>query len=166
MTRPAQPFGVEAESEDSWVQLFAFTLDKQEYAIDLMRIEEILRVPEIVRDPGAPPFAGGVISLRGAVIPVVDLRKWLNLEPAGIDSKCLICRVGRRHVGVLVDSVREAFRIRRSHLRPLPGMMVPGKIPWVIGVCGLPERPCLLLNLKAFLRVENRSSPASTSLTG
>jgi purine-binding chemotaxis protein CheW len=165
MIRPAQPSGVEIESEDSWVQLFAFTLDKQEYAIDLMRIEEILKLPEIVRVPGAPPFAGGVMSLRGAVIPVVDLRKWLNLEPAGRDSKCLICRVGRRRVGMLVDGVQEAFRIRRSHLKPLPGMMVPGKIAWVVGVCGLPERPRLLFNLKAFLRVENPSSPASTSLT-
>jgi len=165
MTRPAQPSGVEADSEDSWVQLFAFTLDRQEYAIDLMRIEEILKVPGIVRVPGAPPFAGGVISLRGAVIPVVDLRKWLNLEPAGTGSKCLICRVGRQRVGVLVDGVQGAFRIRRSHLKPLPGMMVPGKIAWVIGVCGLPEQPRLLLNLKAFLRVETPSSPASTSLT-
>ncbi len=165
MTRPAQPSGVEADSEDSWVQLFAFTLDRQEYAIDLMRIEEILKVPGIVRVPGAPPFAGGVISLRGAVIPVVDLRKWLNLEPAGTGSKCLICRVGRQRVGVLVDGVQGAFRIRRSHLKPLPGMMVPGKIAWVIGVCGLPEQPRLLLNLKAFLRMENPSSPQSTSLT-
>src|SRR6266852_5088627 len=124
MTRPAQPFGVEAESEDSWVQLFAFTLDGQEYAIDLMRIEEILKVPEMVRVPGAPPFAGGVISLRGAVIPVVDLRKWLNLEAAATGSKCLICRVGKQRVGVLVDGVRGAFQVRRSHLKPLPGMMV------------------------------------------
>ena len=165
MTRPAQPSGVEAPSEDAWVQLFAFTLDKQEYAIDLMRIEEILKAPEIVRVPGAPPFAGGVISLPGAVIPVIDIRKWLNLEPAGTASKCLICRVGRQRVGLLVDSVGRAFRVRRSHLKPLPEMMVPGKIAWVIGVCGLPEQPRLLLNLKAFLRVENPSSQPSPSTT-
>ena len=87
------------------VQLCVLQVGGTEYAIDLRRVDEILTVPELTPVPRAPKFLEGVVKLRGEVVPVIDVRKRLDVVSAAIDEKSrrrqrlLICKIGRRRVG-------------------------------------------------------------------
>ncbi len=139
------------QSADPVVQLCVFLAGKEEFALDLMRVEEILPPQRVTPVPGAPPFVEGVLNLRGRVIPVVDVRKALasGPPPPRYRPKLLVVLVGRRRVGLLVDGVSEVMRVRRSALQPAPALLAAGKTPHVVGVCGPPDRLRLLFNVKA-----------------
>ncbi len=139
------------------VQLCVLQVGGTEYAIDLKRVDEILTMPQVTPVPRAPSFLEGVVKLRGEVVPVIDVRKQLKVVSSAVDEKSrrrqrmLVCKVGRRRVGFLVDAVTEITRVPYEELRPAPLAEVPGQPAHVIGVCGSPDRLRLLLDVKAFL---------------
>ena len=144
------------DAADPAVQLCVFRVGLDEYAVDIMRVEEILPPQPVTPVPRAPAFVEGVLHLRGAILPVVDLRR--RLLPAGAPvpqrSRLLVLFLGRRRVAFAVDRVLEVARVRRSELKPAPPMVAPGKEPFVVGVFGKPGALRLLLDVKAFLRAE------------
>jgi purine-binding chemotaxis protein CheW len=142
-----------AEAPDA-VQLCAFYVGGDEYVVDIMRVEEILLPQRVTAVPRAPPFVEGVVNLRGVIVPVIRLAR--RLEPKGpppprAKPKLLVCWVGRRRVGLMVDGVSEVMRVNRSAIKPAPSIATPGADPLVIGVCGPPDRLRLLLDVKALL---------------
>jgi len=146
---------VSAPVKDAPVQLCAFFVGKEEYALDIRRVEEILHPLPVTPLPRAPAFLEGVVSLRGAVVPVVDVRKRLGVPlPRNGKSKLLICLLGRKRVGLLVDRVSQVVRTTVGELKPAPPLSREGQSPCVIGVCGPPERMKLLLDVKALLQPE------------
>jgi len=145
----SQPVG-QANSEPI-VQLCAFWVGSEEYVIDLRRVEEILRSPKLTRVPRAPAHIDGVVNVRGAIIPVIDLRTRLQASapPAGSRPKCMICRIGRERVAILVDGMSEVVRLPRTDLKPSPPLLATAATPYVLGVCGSPGKLKLLLDIKA-----------------
>src|SRR6185503_14313339 len=109
-------------------QLVAFSVADGDYAIDIMRIKEIINPVRVTQVPKAPPFIEGVIELRGAILPVVDLRKRFDLPatPPTRASKLLIVVIevaGRRMiVALVVDGVSEPIRVARDEVRPPPAL--------------------------------------------
>ena len=149
------------EGVDAWVQLCAFYVGKEEYAVDILRVEEILHPLPVTAVPHAPAFVEGVVNLRGLIIPVVDLRKRLGAgpPPPRIKPKMMVSLVGGRRVALLVDGVSEVIRLRKSELKPSPTMSLGAAAPYVIGVCGPANRLKLLLNLKAVLQADSPGAP-------
>jgi purine-binding chemotaxis protein CheW len=143
---------VAAPADDPIVQLCAFYVGEQEYVIDLMRVEEILQPPPLTPVPNSPAYVEGVMNLRGGIVPVIDLRKWLGSKSVADRPKCMICRMGQRRLAVLVDRLSDVVRLRKSQIGPVPSVVAPGSNPAIIGVCGPPEKLKLLLNLKALPR--------------
>ena len=100
-----------AAKPEAMMQLVAFLVGDGEYALDIMRIKEIINPVKITAVPKAPPFIEGVIELRGAILPVVDMRKRFDLPPSTPSraSKILIVVLdigGKRMiVGLVVDRV-------------------------------------------------------------
>lgn len=140
-----------SDAHDS-VQLCAFRLGDEEYVLDIMRIEEILQPHATTRVVGAPEWVTGVINLRGAIVPVVDLRVRLQSKgepPPKLKPKFLVCRVGRRRVALRVDGVTEVVRVGLDELKPAPAILSGGHSAYVVGVCGPPDRLRLLLDVKA-----------------
>jgi purine-binding chemotaxis protein CheW len=135
------------------VQLCAFVVGSEEYVVDIMRIKEIIAPLKITSVPHAPDFVEGVVNLRGAIIPVVDLRRRLSLPttPATKKTKYLICTVGGRRVGLVVDAVTEVIRIPKSAIKRTPSLLAGRGPQFFLGVCGPPERLKLLLNVRALL---------------
>lgn len=136
------------------VQLCAFRLGAEEYAIDVMRLEEVLRPQPITPIAGAPAFVKGVVNLRGAVIPVIDAhaRVGAGAPLPGGKPRLIVCRVGRGRVALQVDAITGIVRARREDLRPAPVRdEAPDGSPLVLGVWGPPERMRLLLNVKALI---------------
>jgi purine-binding chemotaxis protein CheW len=142
-----------AEAQDS-AQLCAFWVGGQEYALDIMRVEEILQPLRGTPVPNAPSYVEGVVKVGGAIVPVVDLRRRLaaGQPPAKAKPKLLICRLGNRRVALHVDGVSEVIRVRRSEIKPAPQFHSARASPFVVGVWGPAERLRLLLDIKALLR--------------
>ena len=151
-----------APGPDPTVQLCVFQVGGREYALDIMRIEEILPVQQVTPVPRAPPFVEGVINLRGAILPVIDLRLRLGTNPsARTKPKLLVCFLGRRRLALRVEGVTQVIRLLRSDLKPVPSLVAPGAVPYLVGVFGPPERLRLLLNLKAVLQPEPGASESA-----
>jgi len=110
------------------LQLVAFRVGDGHYALDIMRVKEILQPVTITPIPKAPGFIEGVIELRGAILPVVDLRKRFDLPtPTPSRSEKLMIstiEIGgvRMLVALVVDAVMEPIRVGAEHMRPAPAL--------------------------------------------
>jgi purine-binding chemotaxis protein CheW len=102
-------------------QLVLFRLGQEEYAISITQVKEIIQYKGATRLPNAPEYIEGIISLRGKIIPVVDLGKQLALATPGInDKRALIVETAGREIGIVVDEVTEVIRLQDSAIAPLP----------------------------------------------
>jgi purine-binding chemotaxis protein CheW len=145
----------QAAGADPLAQLCTFRIGGEDYAIDIMRVREIIHPLPITPVPRAPAFVEGVIRLRGDVIPVVDVRKRLALPvtPETRKSRFLVVNVAGRRIALVVDEVREVLRLPRSAIRPAPSLGSTGP-RFFLGVCGGERSGSalrLLLNVKALL---------------
>ncbi len=141
-------------------QLCTFRVGGEDYAIDIMRLREIITPLPVTPVPRAPSFVEGVIRLRGDVIPILDVRRRLGLPvtPPTRKTKVLIVHVAGRRLGLIVDEVTEVLRLPRAEIRPAPGLVEGGGPRFFLGVCGGEgggrrgaSRLRLLLNVKALL---------------
>ncbi len=125
-------------AEDRSVQLCTFRIAGEDYAIDIMRVREIIQPLPVTPVPRAPAFVEGVCRLRGEVIPVVDVRKRFGF-PAGPPTRktrFLIVNVGRRRLGLVVDEVCEVLRVPSGELRAAPALVGESGPRFFLGVCG------------------------------
>src|SRR5262249_17355112 len=135
------------------VQLAAFRIGNEEFAIDIMRIKQIIHPLRITRVPKAPRFVEGVVEQRGAILPIVDLRKRFD-APAelGQSSKYIIVSLEGRLVGLVVDSVSQVLRVPRGALLPPPELgFGMGTSPFFSGVYHLGNRIIMILDLDQIL---------------
>ena len=137
-------------------EVLAFLLGDEEYAIDIRRIREIIKTRPVTEVPRAPGFVLGIISVRGQVIPVMDLRRRLRLPAPprlpGREARVLIVTRVDEHFGLLVDEVRQVVRMRDSDVEPPPAMLGGPDAEFIAGI-GRPwgERMLILLDLDAVL---------------
>src|SRR5210317_761328 len=104
------------------VQLACFRIGSELYALDIMRIKEIIRPQKLTPIPKAPSFIEGVINLRGVVIPVADLRKRFDqpISEANRKNRIVVCSLSGRIIGLMVDEVTEVKRFGRQEIAPAP----------------------------------------------
>ena len=125
-------------AEDALVQLCTFRVGGEDYAIDVMRVREIIRPLPVTPVPRAPSFVEGVIRLRGEVVPIVDVRRRFGLPvgPPGRGTRFVIVHVAGRRLGLVVDEVCEVVRLPRGDLRLAPRLVGQDGPRFFIGVCG------------------------------
>ncbi|MCE5194728.1 MAG: chemotaxis protein CheW [Nitrospiraceae bacterium] len=124
------------ENEEAIVELLTFDLSKEEFAFRVSDVEEILRSQRITHVPKVPAFIIGITSLRGKMIPVVELRKRLSIEGNNSVSrkKILILKGGKGHFGVLIDKVKNVIRIRPSEIDEPPPHLSEDEQMFIEGV--------------------------------
>lgn len=135
------------------LQLVSFELDGQEYAVEILQVREIVMRTRITPMPDSPAFLRGVVNLRGAVIPVVDLRRRLGLaEREATDrSRIVIVEMGREKLGVIVDRVNKVITLPASKVAPAPPIFAGVRSDYIFGLGDLGDRMVILLDLeKAF----------------
>ena len=132
------------------IQLVTFRLGTEEYGINIMQVQEIIRLPGIVWVPKTRSFVEGVINLREQVIPVVDLAKRLGVSSEGRtdDTRVVIANIQGSLVGLVVDSVSEVMRIRKEDIEPLPEIMTASNEKCLKGIAKLNDRLIILLDLE------------------
>lgn len=146
------------------IQLASFRVGGEEYALDIMRIKEIIQPQKITHVPKVPQFIEGVIELRGAILPVVDLRKRFDLPATAATraTKYIIVAIEGRIVGLVVDAVGEVLRIGRGEISPTPPLEGDAA-QYFAGVCRHGGRILLMLDLDRILSSQEKISLAGLS---
>jgi len=124
LARSAQGAGDSEERQEELRQLLTFEIDSTPYALPVERVREIVRIRPITPVPRVPEEVRGVISLRGEIVEVIDLRRRLDLEPTDPVRSTRIIVVHSetgKSAGILVDSVREVSRVPEDAIRPTTG---------------------------------------------
>jgi purine-binding chemotaxis protein CheW len=118
------------------LRVLSFMLGREEYAIDILRIREIIRLRLITDVPRAPPFVQGIISLRGTVIAVVDLRKRLRLPapPPTKRARILIVHRDEELFGLLVDEVRNVVPLKGEEIEATPAVISSAQADFLSGI--------------------------------
>jgi len=145
--------GDERDAGRQEIQLACFRIGTEFYALDIMRIKEIIRPQRLTAVPKAPAFIEGVINLRGAVVPVVDLRKRFDVPAAGLDrrTRVLICALSGKIIGLIVDEVAEVRRYTRKEVQPSPQFLKGRGSEFFLGVCRRDDQLVMLLDLEKIL---------------
>lgn len=153
----------ESEANDSIIQLVTFHLDGEIYGIDVMQIQEVLRVTEIAPVPGAPPYVLGIFNLRGNVVTVIDTRDRFSLPPGEItdSTRIVIIESDKQVVGILVDGVAEVVELNTERIDPAPNVGDDESSRYIQGVATLDDKLLIVVDLNKLL-TENEWTQVST----
>ena len=150
-------------SDERSTQVVSFRLANEEYAVDIMRVQEIILIGQITEVPNVPEYVRGLINLRGHVIPVVDLRVRFRLGVADAteDTRIIVLNLSSKTVGVIVDGVDEVLRFSDDQVEPVSGGFTGVGSEYVRGLVKLENKLLILLNMDEVLRGEEVVQSAS-----
>ena len=140
---------------EDFLQMVSFVIGTEEYAVDILGVQEIIRMVEVTRVPKAPQYVEGVINLRGKVIPIVDLRLRFGLSSAEPtkETRIIVVDMSRIIIGMIVDSVSEVLRVPSNLIEPPPGGR-QGASEFTRGVGKIDNRLLIFLDLDRLLGQE------------
>jgi purine-binding chemotaxis protein CheW len=143
---PSQPNAVRQE-------LISFRIGAQEFCVDIMAVREIRGWTPATPLPQAPSFVRGVINLRGAVLPVVDLGARLGLATTESSARhvIIVVRIGDQVVGLLVDAVCDILTVTEDALQPTPEVACDMVKTFVKGILAVDGRMISLISLQHVL---------------
>lgn len=141
------------------VQLACFKVGAQSYALDIMRIKEIIRYQKLTPVPKAPQFIQGVTNLRGVVIPVCDLRTRFDQPHSEVsrDQRIVVCLLEGRMIGLLVDEVTEVALFHRNEVSPTPDYLKNGD-DFFHGVARRDSELTMIIDLEKLLSFGERKA--------
>ncbi|MCF6239327.1 MAG: chemotaxis protein CheW [Candidatus Marinimicrobia bacterium] len=140
------------------IQLACFKVGSELYALDIMKIKEIIRPQKLTPIPKAPSFIEGVINLRGVVIPVADMRKRFDQPSSEVNSKnrVVVCSLGGRMIGLLVDEVTGVKRYGRKEIAPAPQFIKGPQAAYFLGVARCDDDLIMLIDLEKILSSDEK----------
>ena len=141
------------EKQDQ-LQLVAFRLGAEEYAIPIEMVESIIKLGPLTSVPGSPSYIRGVMNLRGRIMSVIDLRQRFGMptDQDQPDGRILVVQYADTTIGLLVDSVSEVFNLDEMDFQPPPPELGNGAVGGVDGIIHADERLIVLLNVESILR--------------
>ncbi|VAW72036.1 Positive regulator of CheA protein activity (CheW) [hydrothermal vent metagenome] len=147
---------VKKGGEDPVLQWVTFRLADETYGINVMQVQEVLRVTEIAPVPGAPDYVLGIINLRGNVVTVLDTRKRFCLPSTEEDdaTRIVIIESDQNVVGVQVDSVAEVVELRRSEIELSPSVGNDESSKYIEGVASNNDELLILIDINKLLSAE------------
>jgi purine-binding chemotaxis protein CheW len=142
------------DASDEAAQYLTVNLGNEEYAVDILAVREIRGWTPVTRIPQAPPYVLGVLNLRGAIVPVLDLRLRFNLdrEEYTATTVTVIVMVNGRQFGVVVDAVSDVVEVAPNGIRPVPDMGTTVDTEYLKGLTSVGERMVLLLDVDRLLQ--------------
>ena len=142
-------------------QFLTFTLQNEEYGIEILKVQEIKGFSKITPIPNAPPFVRGVMNLRGTVVPIIDLRARFSMTEKAYDQfTCIVVvNVGDRVVGLVVDTVSDVLNIPTDSIADPPELASGGDASCITGMGKLGERIVMLLDTGKLVGIEANHLP-------
>lgn len=152
----------EIEVGDTVTKFVTFRLKDETYGINVMQVQEVLRVTEIAPVPGAAVFVLGIINLRGNVVTVIDTRTRFGLPTTEQDdaSRIVIIEAEDQVIGILVDSVAEVVELRESEISPAPQTGNEENSRYIQGVVSREDDLLIVIDLNKLLNEEEWSEMA------
>jgi len=150
--------------DDPILQWVTYQLEDETYGINVMQVQEVVRITEIAPVPGAPNYVIGIINLRGNVVTVIDTRLRFGLMPTETDerSRIIIVEVSGNVIGMLVDSVAEVVYLHQSEIDTAPNVNNDdNSARFIQGVCSREEYLLILVDVDKFLTEEEISDFSS-----
>jgi purine-binding chemotaxis protein CheW len=138
-------------------QMLTFALDTESYGVDIQRVQEIRGWTPVTAIPEAPPHILGVLNLRGAIVPIIDLRARIGMSPMTPSATTVIIVLnvetaqGTRLFGIVVDRVSDVANISESNLKPVPTMGQYGTADYLRGLVNNCESMVVLLDIDRLL---------------
>lgn len=130
-------------------EYLTFTLGDEEYAIDILKVQEIRGYEQPTTINNAPEFIKGVINLRGTIVPVVDLRIKFRVGKVEYTpfTVVIILNIGERVVGMVVDSVSDVTSLRPEQIRPAPEFASTVDTKYIQGLGTLEQRMLIVVDI-------------------
>lgn len=137
-------------------EYLVFSLGSEEYAIDILKAQEIRGYENVTRIANTPDFIKGVTNLRGVIVPIVDLRIKFNLESVeyGGQTVVIVVNVGHRVVGVVVDGVSDVMTLAADQIKPAPEFSLSLSSDYLSGLASVGERMLVLVDIEKLLNSE------------
>jgi purine-binding chemotaxis protein CheW len=134
-------------------QYLTLRLGEEEYAIDILRVQEIRSYEEPTKMVNSPTFVKGVVNLRGVIVPIVDLRLKLNMPDAPYNdfTVVIILNIQGTVIGAVVDGVSDVVTLDASVIRPAPQFDSAIESRFIVGLASLPDRMLIVMNMETLL---------------
>jgi purine-binding chemotaxis protein CheW len=134
-------------------QYLTLRLGDEEYAIDILRVQEIRSYEEPTKMVNSPSFIKGVINLRGVIVPIVDLRLKLNIEKVEYNefTVVIILNVKGTVVGAVVDAVSDVVTLTAEHIKPAPQFESAIDSRFIVGLAHLDQRMLIVMNMETLM---------------
>jgi purine-binding chemotaxis protein CheW len=153
------------KSDTTIIQYLSFVLGKEEYAVDILRVQEIRSWEPVSRVPNVPIYEKGVVNLRGAIVPIIDLRERFSLSKAEYTplTVVVVLQTGSgnhtRIMGVVVDSVSDVISVERVEIQGAPDFGTKVSNEFINGLVSVNERMVMLLDVDKLLTLETLGNP-------
>ncbi len=160
MTQETDPQEVEEIKRGNFLQFLSFTLGEEEYGVDILSVQEIRSWEPVSRIPNVPSYEKGVVNLRGAIVPIIDLRERFNLAHSEYTNLTVVVVLqttlkGRsRTMGVVVDSVSDVNDIDADSIQSSPDFGTKVSTEFISGLALVDERMLILLDVKKLLKLD------------
>lgn len=137
-------------------EFLAFTLGREEYCIDILKVQEIRGYETVTPIPNTPAFMKGVVNLRGLIVPIIDLRIKLQLEMVTYDqfTVVIILSIFGQIVGVVVDSVSDVIALAADEIKEAPQLGAAIKTDYIDGLVTLDERMLIIIDIEKLATME------------
>lgn len=137
-------------------EFLAFTLGREEYCIDILKVQEIRGYETVTPIPNTPAFMKGVVNLRGLIVPIIDLRIKLELETVTYDqfTVVIILSICGRIVGAVVDSVSDVIALAAEEIKEAPQLGAAIKMDYIDGLVTIDERMLIIIDIEKLATME------------
>lgn len=146
----------EIENVNNELKLIIFKLGREEYGMDILRVQEIKRMMSITRVPSTPSFIKGVINLRGSVLPVIDLRTRLGLAETELRdaARIIVILVNETTVGFIVDEVVEVTTIDTKNVEVAHALSTGLSTEYISGIAKADNRLFIMLSPDSIVNIQ------------
>ena len=151
----------ENQNLENSAQFLTFSLSDEEYAVDILRVQEIRSWEPVSRIPNVPAYEKGVVNLRGAIVPIIDLRERFNLEHSEYTSLTVVVVLqtyatdGKQRVmGAVVDAVSDVVNVDTTDIQKAPDFGARVSTEYINGLVSVDERMVMLLDVDKLLKLD------------
>ncbi len=140
----------------SSIQIVCFKIGKEEYGIDILQVQEILKLPKVTKLPKSLDYIMGVMDLRGKVIPIIDLSRKFRIASDNISgsNRAIVVDIGGKQVGLGIDSVSHVLKVDSKDIEPPPPVVkgISGK--YIVGIAKMESGFIVVLDISKLFSKE------------
>lgn len=141
-------------------QVVCFKIGKEEYGIDILLVQEILKLPAITKLPKSVDYIMGVIDLRGKVIPIIDLSKKFKVDSGNhaAPTRAIVVHISGKQVGLAIDSVSQVVKINTADIEPPPPVVKGISGRYIVGIAKLERGFVVVLDINQIFSTDEMST--------